>query len=232
MKKERIIQALLWGFGFTLGFYSMMALLSPVHADYVLESTTDEDQITGYGFDSTFQYLAVPFTTIGAGTIDEVVVSLKKAGSPTDDTVLSIQTDDGGEPDGVTLEQGTYNNAVLTTSCADVTIILDAELNLDAATTYWLVFSRDGGNDMTNRPISCGDSVAGDNLAGDSTFTWSPVDKFTRYVITIASEFDGGGSGTTTDATSLEAQAQTNIFYGFVLFFIFMMFPIWLTRRK
>jgi len=42
----------------------------------------------------------------------------------------------------------------------------------------------------------------------------------------------GGGGATTTDETALSAQAQQNIFNGFVIFFIFMMFPIWLFRRK
>lgn len=36
----------------------------------------------------------------------------------------------------------------------------------------------------------------------------------------------------TASTTALAAQAQSNIFYGYVIFFMFMIFPIWLLRRN
>jgi len=50
--------------------------------------------------------------------------------------------------------------------------------------------------------------------------------------VTPADETGGAGGGGASDETLLGIQSQTNLFYGFVLFFIFMMFPIWLFRRK
>lgn len=55
--------------------------------------------------------------------------------------------------------------------------------------------------------------------------------------ITIESEEEEepppeGGSATSTDSLILDAQAQQNLFYGFVLFYMFMAFPMWLFRNR
>lgn len=82
-------------------------------------------------------------------------IRLRKAGSPTDTVLISIQTDSGGAPSGV---------SIFTAPPIDLTSMSQAlsgnpytfDLNglvLTAGTRYWLVFERSGALDNSNAPV-------------------------------------------------------------------------------
>lgn len=142
-------------------------------------------QITGGG--NTVKW-AQSFTQVG-GPVSKVSFYLAKIGSPTDNIRVAIQADSAGVPSGSNLTYVDIDNASLTTSfvlfekeIAD----FSATLQLDTATTYWLVFSRSGSADADNYPLGLlsfggnqdnedNDPYANGELIAYNGSTWVPT---------------------------------------------------------
>lgn len=70
---------------------------------------------------------------------------------------------------------------------------------------------------------------------GSFEFTTGFISETTSYAVTLTDVGGGGGGGAYNPlvaATSTPSQAQQNLFNGFVVFFISMLFPIWFFKRR
>jgi len=159
--------------------FLVLVLLSPLlaFADYTIETTSTSVQRNGYGYDNTYSALATPFTTTGAGTIEDITVALKKSGSPDGNTVVEIQGNNSGQPNGTALASLSIANSSLTTSCADYSGTLSSVVSLSASTKYWVVLYRSNSNSTGNYMFNCGLSVAGagNDQSGTIAFSWSDL---------------------------------------------------------
>jgi len=181
---------------------SGVILLSPLLAlaNYTITTTATSVQRNGYGYDNTYFALASPFTTTGAGTIHDITIALKKAGSPTDNTHVAIQADNAGNPSNTDLAYVNIDNTTLTTSCADYNGTLDTTLALSASTQYWIVLTRTGSTNTTNYMFDCG-ATTGGNKSGTVAYSWTALnDGLNRFVALVTES--GGGGGTVTLSTT------------------------------
>ena len=81
------------------------------------------------------------FTVIG------IEVYLQKSGSPTDNTIIRIETDNAGVPSGTLVDAAaafTIDSSSLTTSLAKHTLPFGKTITFASSTKYWVVVSRDG----------------------------------------------------------------------------------------
>lgn len=102
---------------------------------------------------TTGNKMAISFTPQAAITLTSLKVYLKKQGSPTDNIVISIQSDSAGAPSGSAVTNGTGTGIAgsgLTTSFVLTTITLAGTVTLAANTKYWIVANRDSTTSDTN----------------------------------------------------------------------------------
>ncbi len=113
--------------------------------------TTDDDTLT-FGNDATGPgQLAQSFQVAVSHTISRIIVKIGKAGSPIDNIDLTIEADDGGDPSGVPLASASIVGADLVVSPGqEETFDLDSNIDLVAATTYWIRLARSGADSGTN----------------------------------------------------------------------------------
>lgn len=83
--------------------------------------------------------------------VNAVRVRLKIFNSPTDTVKVAIQANSGSAPSGVDLASGTVPVGTVGGSYAQLQFILNTELTLTANTTYWVVVSRTGSLNATNK---------------------------------------------------------------------------------
>ena len=85
------------------------------------------------------------------GDLEQVTLSVQKAGTPADDLEVAIQGDSGGEPDGVDLTVATIDPADLEDDeYTDIELDISdftASLKMTTPTQYWLVLRRSGAAD-------------------------------------------------------------------------------------
>lgn len=126
----------------------------------VCQASHDEDDVPGGGsveIADPDQYRAqsfeVPYTD---DTFKQVLIALSKTGTPTRNLWVRIETDDGGKPSGDLVDPDA--KAVITAgdvgvSTAWITVPLDAEIELQAGTRYWIVLqpTSSGTLDASNK---------------------------------------------------------------------------------
>ena len=163
--------------------------------------------IQGDGGASTEQ-AAQEFTTVGALTVSNVMLTCKKTGSPADDLVIEIQTDSAGIPSGTVVGSAgalPAANIDSTTTYKAYRVALSA--SLAATTTYHLVLRRSGARDTSNyfQAWIGGDTITGGvEVKGGGTWT-----NATNNDLVFALQADGdllsgavidGGTATNVDA--------------------------------
>ena len=90
---------------------------------------------------------------LAGGPFTEITFQAKKAGTPIDTLVVSIQEDSGGEPSGTDLASTTISPSDLTTSFVEQELDLDDfdnEVQFDVNKRYWTVFKRSGAESYVN----------------------------------------------------------------------------------
>jgi hypothetical protein len=124
----------------TLGWAGMPGNCLPVKQAFGADSS--------FGASSVLQKYGGSFYC--CGTVDYVTANLKKVGTPTDNVVLELRTDDGaGKPSSTVLASQSYDGSALLTTYTTVRMDL-AALPLALNTRYWLVYGRSGAVDAAN----------------------------------------------------------------------------------
>lgn len=245
--------------------YGLIALVLPLYAlaDYSITTTADisnHDGGTEFGYDTTdSDQFAQSFTTTGAGTISTVAAYTKITnGTPSDHVVLHLYSDSGGLPGS---DLGTSDGYTATGSCASHTFNFSSPVSVSAATQYWVVFTRDGGNNTNDYYSTCGaaSTIGGQVAATYDHSTWTSRTK-TRAITANVVEGGGagGGSGTppivvegfgnatttcvalTSTTTQCVSESSTqsvdnpvqDLYFGFILFFMVFGGMIWFFRKK
>ena len=109
--------------------------------------------ISVQGSGGTTEESSCQFTTGGALTVAYVSVLAAKTGSPTDNLVAEIQTDSGGLPSGTVVGSSGSIACTSLTTTSFLPYRIAVAASLSAATTYHVVFRRDGARDTSNHPL-------------------------------------------------------------------------------
>jgi len=84
------------------------------------------------------------------GYMKDIVMNIKKVGSPTDNFKIDIQEDNDGSPSGVSIISKTIAGTELTTSYITETFDFSDDEKLLVNKTYWIIFERDGVASFVN----------------------------------------------------------------------------------
>ncbi len=107
----------------------------------------------GYGTGSSYEKIAQSIQEAAALSVAGVKAKLGvELGSPTDDVIVRIETDNSGEPSGVLVHANAtaaIDGSTLTGSPVDYLFSFPATVSLSASTKYWVVLTRDT-NDTEN----------------------------------------------------------------------------------
>lgn len=107
-------------------------------------------KITGEGNNVEW---AQSFTKVN-GPFKELALYIAKGGSPTDNLVIEIQTDNAGVPSGTVLSSLTLDASQFTSSFVlheyDAEEWSDPTIEFSLDEVYWIVFSRSGSSDTAN----------------------------------------------------------------------------------
>jgi hypothetical protein len=82
--------------------------------------------------------------------VAEVLVRVKRVGTPADSLTVAIRTNSSGSPSGTTLDSVNTLGSTLTEDMDWLKLSFSATVALSYGTTYWLVISRTGSNDPVN----------------------------------------------------------------------------------
>lgn len=98
------------------------------------------------------------FAVIGNGTaMTSMKLALGKVGTPTDNAVIRIETDNAGDPSGSLFDSNATSDisgAGLSTSLVDTTVSFDGSFTPTAATKFHVVYERDGSDNNSNHFIT------------------------------------------------------------------------------
>lgn len=176
-------------------------------------------KITGLGNNEEW---AQSFTKVD-GPFKELVLYLAKGGTPTDNLVIEIQSDNEGVPSGTVLTSISINAAQFTTSFVlhefAAEDFSDPTIQFDLDEVYWIVFSRSGSPDDSNyaivnvdiateeddNPYENGELLNYNGSAWSRTITYTQTDTFTADgqwtvpagITEVTVEAWGGGAGGT-----------------------------------
>lgn len=129
----------------------------PTDADYgidtsfITESGSDSRPI-GYG-NNWFEKLAQGIKVTVNITCTQVAVMLNKAGSPTDNVELRIETDSGGDPSGTLVHANATKSIAasgISTSFTWYTFVFPGTFSLSSGTQYHIVMQRSGAFSQTD----------------------------------------------------------------------------------
>lgn len=122
---------------------------------------------------------AQSFIAIGTSLVG-LQVGVSRQGNPTDNVIVEIQTDVGGQPSGVVLGSGSTPAAPIPTGHGFRNLQVNSG-PLTPGQTYWFVLRRSGTNDPSNYIWVCVDNFDEDQYAGgyfaqsfDSGGSWTP----------------------------------------------------------
>jgi len=114
---------------------------------------------------------AQSFQFSASTTINYLKLQLAKFGSPTDNLIISIQTDDSNKPSGTILASATIAGSSLG-AMAEVSMALSSSITLSASTKYWIVASRSGALNGSNY-YEWGGNNSGSTYADGVAFTYN-----------------------------------------------------------
>jgi len=179
---------------------------------------------------------AIPFTTTETNNNAEIVLCVWKTGTPTDDLKISIQEDSGGFPDGVDISYLLLDGGVMSASSCSVPVSLGSitGLSLLSGTDYWLVADRTGADSDT-------DSYNWFQYYTDTNYESAHNEGSGWSVYGVGDTYNPYGSIILTTETPPQPQAsstssidqtQTNLFYGFLVFFLTFWFVVWSFKKR
>lgn len=126
----------------------LRAALGTITHQTMTTATGQNDPLCGVG--GLYEMMAVKWEPASLLTVSQITLRLSKGGSPTDNLVVELQSDSGGNPSGSVLAtSAVIAGSTLTTSGVDYTFTFPTPYSA-AAGTYHFVIKRSGGNDGTN----------------------------------------------------------------------------------
>lgn len=103
----------------------------------------------------------------------KVAVSIEKAGNPTDNVILRIETDSGGFPSGnlvdANAETSRPMSEITTPPYAFEEFVFDNAFTLESGTTYHIVLTRSGSRDTVNKLENELDDASPSYASGEAT---------------------------------------------------------------
>jgi hypothetical protein len=145
-----------------------------VTADAVIKATItdswfgatpiDTGTSAGIGFNATYQRRSQSFTPVLTSDLISLKYSVHKSGSPTDNLIIELYSDSGGEPDTLITTLETIAGADVPSSATVRTVHLSEAVT--AGTKYWITWRRSGavsGTDYFLVSRSLNDDYPGGN---------------------------------------------------------------------
>ena len=114
--------------------------------------------VVGHGM-KVAQSFTLP--TAGSWTVGEILVRLRKVGSPADSVTVSLRTDNAGAPNYPPIESITIAASGIAASMDDITFAFANTATLTSGATYWIVIERTGANEHANYYVTDVDENAG-----------------------------------------------------------------------
>jgi len=201
-----------------------------VFADYSIDTNSDMTGLMNFGDNATGgqEKLAQLFTTAGEGEIDEIQICLRENGTVADNLVMGLYTDNAGSPD--TLVEDVTIVGDIGGSYARHTFTFATPVAVAATTNYWVVIGRSGGMDGSHNYAVCGEGTGSDFMYMRSS-AWNSFGGEMNMAVSVL-EAGGGGSATSTSATSTPVDdPNRDIFNGILLFMVSFFGTVWLFRR-
>lgn len=164
---------------------------------YLLDYGAGGDVDLGFGDVATSTRRATPFTYTNSlpttRNLVKIAVMLQKEVAPTDNVVLAIQGDSGGNPDGTDITTATFSGSSLISGAFHVIEFTISGAALVSGTQYWAVLRRSTGLDAVNHYAvrSSGNAGTGGKVFNAGTGTWANGNPFQMY-LTIELDYDGG----------------------------------------
>ncbi len=125
---------------------------SPTHSGNLIRvDNPDVNTWLGIGIYDTIFYLYSNSYNI---TSDKIELQLVRSGSPSDNTILRVETDNAGVPSGTLIDANatvTVASSGISTSYEWVTFTFPASITIPLGTTYWITLGRDGTRSTVNR---------------------------------------------------------------------------------
>lgn len=226
---------------FLQSFFFGLALLLPVTvfgAGIEILTSTGTTNSKNYGNNSIY-CLRQGFKIPASQNVNSVVLSLKKTGSPTNNSTLKI-VDASDVQYGST---ATLANSGLTTSYTWQNFSFDTPAPLVSGTQYYLVLTT-STQDGTNYPILQShytNTYANGSIAYDNVSTSCSGADFTNqdesFDGSVAYSTAGGTTYATTTATttvpySPEFEGTIGMFLAFMVFYMSMWFIVWFFKKK
>jgi len=136
-----------------IGFLFAIMFLLPtiVFADTeTITWGTQENDVERINDTTIREKQAQSFQFTNSGTLETITFHAgATGGTPTDNLIFSIYTDNAGEPSATLLGSESLASASWVQNDFN-TITFSPAISLTAATTYWVVVERDGGTDAVN----------------------------------------------------------------------------------
>jgi len=201
-KKKTVAQLLNVVFGIVLFGLSLPFVSGADEIIYTADTNTT--LINAYGHTDRIES-AQSFDSSAGGYVQRISVWMTNENAVTDDVIISLVEDSGGEPTGTVLDSTLHN--VAGTTCTEYIWTLDETTQLSPATSYWVLFGRDGGADDYDYGL-CGNEpgvYAGGTEADKDSGTWTDKDRDAYTEIALIDS--PSPTPTSTTATSTELQA-------------------------
>lgn len=131
----------------------LLLFIAPVaHANQTItfDAATGDSTAIGYNAGNNGQKSARSFVPSASYTTFTPSLTLWKSGSPTDNVLIEIQTDNAGSPSGTILGTVTVAYTSLGTTQPSLTSYGTASASLTSGVTYWIVVERSGALSATN----------------------------------------------------------------------------------
>jgi len=216
------------------------SFLPMVASAYTITTTNLTAAHNGFGYSTaTAHKSAQCFTSIGAGDVTSVLVSMSYAGTPTDNFVISLEETTAGAPNGTVLSSVSVPASSISSTPTDYTYTF-ATSSLAASTVYCFVFSRTGSDSTSNYYNDDGDSV-GSLFWWMNSGVWTSTAGTHRLVFDVNPASGGGGAtagwpvspfGTATTTYTVVDNPTQDYFNGLALFLFGFVLILWLFKGR
>jgi len=172
--------------------------------------------------------------------INDVTVKISNDGGLNTNVIAYLQGEAAGAPDGTDLDSsGSLNTAGWTSGISGCSATAEtfsySSPTTHPAGSYWIVWKSDSyGSTAATR--WCGDPgntyTDHDAFTTTDTSTWNVNSHAAYYIVDYTPQSGGGGSATSTEATSTPDQTQQNYFNLYWSFLATMFFVVWLISPR
>lgn len=184
-------------FGFLIGLIPLSSIQAETIEIPRVDSLLVQGSNVAFGNNTVKQYAqSVTYTT--DQKVKAIQIYLLKNGSPTDNVLVDIVTDNSGVPSTTVLATAVKDGSSLTTTLTQYRLDFDTEVTLTASTQYWFRISRSSSLNDSNyyRTVNSTDGNSTGQMFRMLTTTWASVDGGIAdipYLIYYDFEYSTGG---------------------------------------